>query len=475
MHKITFSSYNPATGQIIWEGKQTTFSEIDQAMQKAELASESWSACPLQKRAQYLLAFSEIVRKNQKNLAEIISLENGKPLWESTAEVESVIQKTAISLEAHDMRCGEIIREQANARSVTRHRPHGVVGVLGPYNFPAHLPCSHIIPALLAGNTVLYKPSELTPLVGEKIMELWRQANLPDGVLNMVQGGKDVGEAIASHSALQGLFFTGSGAAGLSLLQKFALEPSKILVLEMGGNNPLIVGDVDDLRAAAYTIIQSIYLSSGQRCTSARRLILTDKARGDNLIAQLIKMMQTIVVGPFTQIPEPFMGPVISEKQAIKVLEAERTLHANGGKYLVKMNHLQPGTGFLSPGLIDVTHCKNRPDEEIFGPLLQVIYVNGLPEAIKEANHTKFGLSAGLLSDKEEEYNYFYGRIRAGIINWNMPLTGASSRAPFGGIKCSGNHRPSAYYAADYCSYPVASMEKSKGALPSFTPSGISF
>lgn len=468
-----FSSYNPATGECLWQGKEAAQPEVDEAVLQAKRAFEKWSTLAIDERSHYLTEFSEILRDSQRDLAEVISKETGKPLWDSINEVESMINKVGISLEAYGRRCAGMIRDQPHGRSITRHRPHGVVAVFGPYNFPGHLPNGHIVPALLAGNTVVFKSSELTPLVAETTLRYWQKAGLPEGVLNLIQGGRETGQALIHQPDLQGLFFTGSYQTGKLLSELFASQPSKILALEMGGNNPLVIGEIGDTQAAAYVTIQSAYLSSGQRCTCARRLIVPKTQQGDELIATLIDMIGTISVGPYTNLPEPFMGPVISEKHALKVLEAQENLRSKGGQPLVEMHQLQSGTGFLSPGLMDVTNVSDRPDEEIFGPFLQVIRINDFQEAIDEANNTKYGLAAGLLSQRQEEYAYFYRHIQAGVVNWNTPLTGASSAAPFGGIKCSGNHRPSAYYAADYCAYPVASIESSELKMPSFFAPGI--
>lgn len=468
-----FSSHDPATGEIIWQGKEASKTDVDEAVHQAKRAFETWSNLPLGERSRLLVNFSKALRNSQNDFTKVISKETGKPLWDSTHEVEAMINKTEISLEAYSRRCAEMIRDQPHARSITRHRPHGVVAVLGPYNFPGHLPNGHIIPALLAGNTVVFKPSEWTPLVAEETLRFWQKIELPPGAINLVQGGSETGQAVIHHPDIQGLFFTGSYSTGLMLSQLFASQPSKILALEMGGNNPLVIGEISDTRAAAYVVLQSAYLSSGQRCTCARRLIIPNTKMGEKVLVDLMEMIEALSIGPYTQIPEPFMGPVISEKHAHHILEAQGKLKSQGGIPLIEMRHLQPGTGFISPGLMDVTSIEKRLDQEIFGPFLQVIRTHDFQEAIDEANATQFGLSAGLLSQKQEEYDDFFRHIRAGIINWNTPLTGASSTAPFGGVKCSGNHRPSAYYAADYCAYPVASLETPELKMPPFFSPGI--
>lgn len=461
-----FSSENPATGEILWQGNSASLSDVAMAVQAAEEALPSWSSLSVQERFRFISDFASLLKERQSDFAETISQETGKPLWDSMKEVDAMHHKAAISLDAFEKRCTEIKKDLPHASSITRHRPHGVVAILGPYNFPGHLPNGHIMPALLAGNTAVFKPSELTPLVAEKTLRLWIEAGLPKGVLNLIQGGKASGDLLVKHPGIQGLFFTGSYAAGQYFSQVFSSSLSKILALELGGNNPLVVGDVSDLRAAAYTIVMSAFLSSGQRCTCARRLILPETSLGTDLLNELLGMIESISIGPYTQNPEPFMGPLISNKHADGLLDKQNELQTKGGKILAPMRRTDPDHPFITPGLMDVTTIPARPDEEIFGPFLQVIFVRSFEEALHEANQTKFGLAAGLLSVNPEEYHQFFMKVQAGVVNWNTPLTGASSSAPFGGIKGSGNHRPSAYYAADYCSYPIASLENPELAMP---------
>lgn len=468
-----FTSHNPATQEVLWTGNCATQADINKAVERAQKSYPVWSALTLDERSLYLNRFAETLDKEYYTFAEIISKETGKPLWESKNEVKAMIHKVALSLEAYGSRCAGIIHEQPLGRTVTRHHPIGVIGILGPFNFPGHLPSGHIIPALLAGNTIVFKPSELTPLVGEALCNVWNQAGLPNGVLNLVQGGAETGQALAKHDGIKGLFFTGSYKVGKWLAEQLGPQPQKILVLEMGGNNPLVVGALSNPKAAAFLTIQSAYITTGQRCTCARRLIVIKNETSQAFMDCLQEMIGSIIVGAYTDVPEPYMGPIIAERYASNILKAQDSLEKQGGIPLIKMRQLRPDTPFLSPGLMDVTSIKNRPDEEIFGPFLQVIQVKDLNEAIKEANNTKFGLSAGILTYKQDEYDQFYRNIRAGIINWNAPLTGASSAAPFGGVECSGNFRPSAYYAADYCSYPVASTESVQLKLPPTLPPGI--
>lgn len=466
-------TFNQATGERLWSGSSGGKADVAECALAARQAFDYWAAMPVEDRLVYLRTFASVLKKKLSLLSEVISKEIGKPLWESRAEVLSMIAKVEISIEAQAERCRIVSKPHPLGNSVTTHRPLGVVAVFGPFNFPGHLPNGHIIPALLAGNTVIFKPSEYSPLVAEETMRCWEKTSLPPGVINMIQGGRETGKHLAEHPDIDGLFFTGSSSTGKKLSELFASRPEKMISLEMGGNNPLIVGSISDIEAAVYTIIQSAYLTSGQRCTCARRLIVVEEIF-PHLAKVLISNINRIKVGFYTEKPEPYMGPVISPKTAEGLLKKQTTLIENGANPLVEMRSLRHGTGLLSPGLLDTTTCQNLPDEEIFGPLLKVIKVKDLKEGILKANDTAYGLSAGILSDNEEEYRLFKKNIKAGIINWNAPLTGASSSAPFGGVGLSGNHRPSGYYAADYCSYPVASIEASMLKIPSNVTPGLS-
>ena len=468
-----FESLNPVTQQVLWSGQGADASQVDAAVNAARQAFAGWAKRSFDARLKVLEAFADSLKANADALARCIGEETGKPLWESATEVTSMINKVAISVQSYRERTGEKSGPLGDATAVLRHKPHGVVAVFGPYNFPGHLPNGHIVPALLAGNCVVFKPSELTPKVAELTVKCWIEAGLPAGVLNLLQGARDTGIALAAHAGIDGLFFTGSSRTGNALHQQFAGRPEKILALEMGGNNPLVVDQVADVEAAVYTIIQSAFISAGQRCTCARRLLVPEGAWGDSLLTRLVEVSQRIEVGAFDQQPAPFMGSVISLQAARALMDAQEVLLGSGAVALLEMSQPDSNAALLTPGILDVTEVSERSDEELFGPLLQVIRYADFDAAIAEANNTAFGLAAGLLSDSEARYQQFWLESRAGIVNWNKQLTGAASSAPFGGIGASGNHRASAYYAADYCAYPVASLETPTLALPTALTPGV--
>jgi succinylglutamic semialdehyde dehydrogenase len=378
-------------------------------------------------------------------------------------------------VQAYHERTGEKRAPMADGVAVLRHRPHGVVAVFGPYNFPGHLPNGHIVPALIAGNAVVFKPSELAPGVAAATVALWAQAGLPAGVLNLVQGEKDTGVALANHRQIDGLFFTGSSDTGTLLHKQFGGRPEIVLALEMGGNNPLVVAPVEDIDAAVHHTIQSAFLSAGQRCTCARRLFVPDDAFGARFMARLTEVTSKIRYGAFDADPQPFMGAVVSARAAAKLGAAQTQLIEAGAKPVLEMTQRDSRLGLVSPAILDVTSARNIPDEEHFGPMLQVTRYTTIDDAIKRANDTAYGLSAGLLADDESAWTHFQRTIRAGIVNWNRPTNGASSAAPFGGIGRSGNQRPSAYYAADYCSYPMASVESAQLQMPASVSPGLEF
>ena len=438
-------------------------------MASARAAFIGWSLTSLDDRKALLLRYRDRLTARADELAELISREVGKPLWESRGEVATMISKVAISIDAFEKRTGtHFISTSATGATELTHRPHGVMVVLAPFNFPGHLANGHFVPALLAGNTIVLKPSEFTPLVGQFFGDVMAECGVPDGVFNVVIGGGGVGQQIANHPELDGLCFTGSSSTGRQLASVFGRMPEKILALEMGGNNPFILHSAADPVAAAAVIAQAAFLTSGQRCTCTRRLIVVSSENTDSVLGELIRLADSVTVGPYYSRPEPFMGTVISQNAALHLQSVADGLVKRGGVVLGQQR--KPQGAFFFPTIIDVSQVSHLADKEIFGPLLQVIRANRLDDAIREANNTRFGLSASVMSIGRDTFEYCFGRIRAGIINWNTPTTGSSSQAPFGGIGWSGNHRPTALYAADYCAYPVVSTQAEAPAMPAAIP-----
>ncbi|AYA69552.1 succinylglutamate-semialdehyde dehydrogenase [Acinetobacter sp. WCHA55] len=464
---------DPVTQEKIWHGAEATTEQVEQACQSARAAFAAWARRPLAERLEIIQRFASLLEQNKQQLATIISRETSKPIWETLTEVQSMIGKVAISVRAYHERTGESLTEMPDGAASLRHRPHGVLAVFGPYNFPGHLPNGHIVPALIAGNTLVFKPSELTPWTAEETVKLWQEAGLPAGVLNLVQGGRSTGEALAQSHEIDGLLFTGSANTGYHLHKQLAGVPEKILALEMGGNNALIIDEITDIDAVVNLTVQSAFISAGQRCTCARRLIIKNGAVGDAFIQRLVEVSRNLVVGQWDAQPQPFMGGVISLQAAKQILQAQQRLIDLGAQVLLPVTQADANSSLLSPGLLDVTHVSDVPDEEYFGPLSCIYRYDHFDEALALANGTRFGLSVGLVSPDRALFDRLLIEARAGIVNWNKPLTGASSAAPFGGVGASGNHRASAFYAADYCAWPMASLESQQVSLPEKLSPGI--
>lgn len=462
MRMTLFHSTDPATGETVWQGAAVSGQEVETAVAHARRAFPGWAALPLARRIEHIHAFKAALEAKRDSLAEIIARETGKPRWEGLAEVGSMIGKCDVSITAQAERAATRETGMPFGAAVLRHRPHGVMAVLGPYNFPGHLPNGHIVPALLAGNTVVFKPSELTPSVGAAMAECWVSTGLPAGVFNIVQGSRETGAALVDAD-IDGLLFTGSAGAGAHFRRILADRPQVISALELGGNNPLILWD-GDIEEAASVAVQSGYITTGQRCSCARRLIVPEGARGDAFVDAIVALADRLRIGAWDEDPAPFMGPLISDAAANTARVRFDALAALGGRVIRPLGSVSDrSAAFVTPALIDMTGIA-APDEEIFAPILQVWRVTDFDAAILAANDTRFGLSAGLVSEDDALWARFLHESRAGVVNRNRPTTGAAGSMPFGGTSESGNHRPSAYYAADYCAYPVASFEAKSAA-----------
>ncbi len=449
-------SYEPATGAELWRGR---IGDVDEAVSRARRAWPAWAAQPLTTRMELVRRFANELRKEHEKLATTIARETGKPLWEASAEVETVINLVEISIRAYAERTAQRKFDNAlQGMMALRHKPHGVMAVIGPFCAPAELPAYHIIPALIAGNTVVFKASEKAPASGEMLIRCFTQAGIAANVVQFLAGGPAEGQDLAVHDGIDGVLFTGSAHTGITINRKLAARPDKIVALEMGGSNPMVVWDTPKVTDAAALIVQSAFAGTGQRCTAARRLIVKSSIY-DTIVGEVKALADRIIFGqPFDE-PAPFMGPVIDNPTADGLTESFLYLLSNGGKAIKHLVRPDDTLPFLTPAIIDTTGVKDRPDVELFGPILQVIRAEDFDHAIAEANSTRFGLAASLVGGSPQDYNRFWAHVRAGVVNWNRATIGTSAAAPIGGIGLSGNHRPSGYYAADYCAYPVSSAE----------------
>ncbi len=494
----SLESREPASSaRVVWRGGVDP-SHVDAAVDAARGALAVWSAWPFEQRAKVLRTFKALAIKHEAALTALIRDEVGKPAWDAKAEAQLLAAKVDITLDAGNpgaplARVGGF--EVALAPTRTGRcwfRPHGVMAVIGPFNFPAHLPNGHIVPALAMGNTVVFKPSDKAPGVGEFLAALYQMAldehGAPPGVVNLVQGGAEVASRLVSHDGPDGVLFTGSWPVGRRIMEANLDRPGRILALEMGGNNAAVVMDDADLRQAAIECVRSAFITAGQRCTCTRRLIV-HRAAAARLIPAVCKAASSLIIGrPDAEHPV-FMGPLISEAARAGALAQIGALARAGGEMLVEARAIdgpsEPGSPgwYMTPGVMRVERFVPRThgsatmqagcDDEIFAPFLRVSVVDTLDEAIEQVNATAFGLAASIFTRERANAERFMREARAGCINWNTGTAGASSKLPFGGLGHSGNHRPAGAFSLDYCAYPVAGMVEAGDA--STTPPGMRF
>ncbi|MBI4595366.1 MAG: aldehyde dehydrogenase family protein [Candidatus Tectomicrobia bacterium] len=430
---------------------------VQRTVEAASQAFSEWKLLPLHKRMGFFDSLYNQLRKGAYSLAQIISRETGKPYWESKTEVKAMSDKIKITRDQSMPLIATKPSEEATERY--SFKPRGVLAVLGPFNMPGHLPWGHIIPALMTGNTVIFKPSELTPAVGQKLAEIIHEAGFPPGVFNLIQGPKEVGSSLIAHPALNGILFTGSYQTGQRIKEAIRQHVGKILALEMGGKNAAIVLDDAHIDKALYEVLIGASITTGQRCSSTSRLII-DKRIADEFLTRLIELAKRMVIGyPFDD--GVFMGPLISGSAREKFCDFQKKAFQEGAEILLEGGVLEQDRKgyYVSPSIHLVKNLNPEniyQNEEIFGPDLAVYLVDNLREAIDIQNQSSYGLALSLFSRSQEAFEKVLQECCVGVIHWNKATTGASSRLPFGGQKKSGNDHPSALFAPFYCTYPVA-------------------
>jgi len=443
---------------------------VDEAVRRARAAFPAWRDAGFQARAETIRRFRDLVGRRREELAELIAREVGKAIWEARGEADLLPAKADVTL-TEGMRFTQPMQAAANARA-TFH-PRGVLAVLGPFNFPAHLPNGHIIPALATGNTIVFKPSEMAPAVGDWMSRIWRDAGLPHGVLEIVQGRAETGRVLALHPGVDGILFTGSYAVGRSLREEILDQPGKILALEMGGKNAMIVLEDADLDLAVSEAAISICATTGQRCSSLSR-VFVEQSRMEEFAEILCRVLAGVRIGPPLD-PNVFMGPLISRFAFEKVMRYRGQVAAAGGRRIFRgeIDRLAP---YIAPSLVrflnaEQTHPYQR--EEIFGPDAALYPVTGLDEAIAAVNDADYGLAASVMSRDRSKFRHCVGRIRTGVLNWNKGTVGASGRLPFGGVGRSGNNHPAGILSTVYCTFPQAHLENDGDFDPETLPPGI--
>ena len=428
-------------------------SQADAAVAAAREAQPAFAARPSGDREQLVRRIGVALKDHEEELARAIALDVGKPLWEARTEAQACSAKAAITAD-EGMKLVSPFPAPGQPGAECRFRPLGVLAVLGPFNFPVHLPNGHILPALACGNAVVFKPSDVAPHAAEVYARCLDQAGVPRGLFNLVQGGPAVGAALAAHEGVDGILFTGSWAVGQAI-QKANQGRTKLLALEMGGKNAAVVLADADLEKAAYDVLFSAFVSAGQRCTAASRAIVVGDAR--RFAQRIVQLARKLSIGhPLDE--GVFMGPLASPAALEKF---ERGIRAAEAETLLDARRLQPRGlegCYVSPSVHFVGQRRSSAyeREELFGPDLAVYPAGSEEEAFQIANATDYGLAASVHTRSEQTFDRCQRALECGVVNWNAPTVGASGRLPFGGLKRSGNHRPAALWSTLYCSAPVA-------------------
>lgn len=437
--------------------------DVDFAVEAARSAFKSWSKLSLDDRINYVLKLKDVFIARKEEIAKCISRETGKPYWETLGEAGALAGKIDITIKASL----DLVKEQEIEGALPgvtgriKYKPRGVLGVLGPFNFPAHLPNGHYIPALLTGNTVVFKPSELTPFTAELLAECVKEAELPKGVWNLVQGSADVGKRLVAHEDIDSILFTGSYETGLAIKTSIASHYWKSTALEMGGKNTSIVWKDTDMDRAIYQNIFGAFASTGQRCSCTSRIIVHDEVY-DQFVDRFYKTAKTIQIGHWSK--DVFMGPLINDKSVEKFLRFQEIAKREGAENIMRGKSIEPEYQghYVTPSL-NLIHEPNSESvyekEEIFGPNVAIYKTSELDEAILLANDTNYGLSGAVFTKDRSIYEKVASDLDVGLLNWNRATCGASSKLPFGGTKKSGNGHPSAHFAVYYCTVPVAYLE----------------
>ncbi|MDX2116889.1 MAG: aldehyde dehydrogenase family protein [Planctomycetota bacterium] len=469
----TLTSRNPARPtHTIWSGAPV-LSHAAEAARAARDAGREWSRWPLEKRIGVLREFQKICAARLDAITMLIRDETGKVSWDAKGEAGLLGPKVDITLDqsaegAMRRVTGLELDLGGTKRGRSWFRPHGVMAVLGPFNFPMHLPNGHIVPALAMGNTIVLKPSDKTPACGQLLGELYQAAleaaGAPRGVVNVVQGGADVAKALIASDDVDGILFTGSWPVGRRILEANLDRPGRIVALEMGGNNAAVILPDADLKQAVIECVRCAFITSGQRCTCTRRVIVHESV-ASKVIPAICKAASALIIGDPAATHPVFMGPVINADAQRGILDAQARFVAAGAEALVPATASDAGTGgsYVTPGVLRVDAFRADDegggcDVEVFGPLLRISVVKNLDDAIAQANATRYGLAASIFTRDQNAIDRFLHEAKAGCVNINCGTAGASSKLPFGGLGLSGNHRPAGSFSLDYCAYPVAGM-----------------
>jgi aldehyde dehydrogenase (NAD+) len=434
---------NPAnTADIIGTIRLSTRDEARSAVEAAYNAFKGWKTTPAPTRGKIVARFARLLEENKEEIAQLLTREEGKTLAEARGELQRAINVAEFCAGEARRLNGETIQSELPANfAYTVKEPHGVVACITPWNFPVAIPVWKIAPALVAGNTVVFKPAEATPATAVRICELFEAAGAPKGVLNLILGkGSEIGEEITNHPAVRAISFTGSTEVGIKLYEQAARRGARVQC-EMGGKNPVVVMEDADMNLAVESTAQGAFGSTGQRCTATSRAVVVDKI-ADEFVRKIVERAKRMRIGDGAD-SNTEMGPSVDEKQFKTVLQYIDVGREDGAQLLCGGRRAE-GDGlengyFIEPTVFDrVTPDMRIAREEIFGPVLSVLRVKDFEEAMTVANDSEYGLTSSIFTNDPNLIFRFIDEIETGMTHINSPTTGGEAHIPFGGVKMTG-------------------------------------
>ena len=442
----------------------SSIESVPDAVGSACRAFRNWSALRMAERKKYLKRLAAEIQKNKNALAMLVTREMGKTLSESESEVDRIVQKIKITCDFESRLLAETRHEISHGVfGAIQYRPRGVIVVISPFNVPAYLGLAPTASALAVGNTVILKPSELAPFVGQFIAEIFQKAGFPSGVFNLLQGGGDVGEALVTAGGVDGVMFTGSWQTGSRIQEKLIHFPEKICALEMGGKNAAIILKDADLSAATEEILNGAFMTTGQRCNATSRVII-EKPLLKKFLDDFLRKNDRLVPG-YGEDQGVSFGPLVSAKALSRAEnligkargEGFEILRSGGRLTLQKRGYyLKPSVHFRESPPAGTAQDGTYTDEEIFAPDVAIYAVKNLDEAIELNNRPRYGLVTALFTHSKKNFEHALAECQTGLVNWNVSTTRSSSRLPFGGLKRSGNHHPAGFFSPFIFTIPTA-------------------
>jgi succinylglutamic semialdehyde dehydrogenase len=455
----------PADTSLLLWSCPVDYTHIDAVIDSAQTGFHNWRKKSLNERANYLKKYQECCLARKEEIAEAIALESGKPYWEALTEANAVIGKIDVTINESMPRIENKTYNKILAETTGHlfYKPLGPCFIIGPFNFPCHLANGQITSALIAGNSIIFKPSDKTCYSGQILIECFHAAGFPKGVVNLVQGDGEVARRLLKSKIIKGVYFTGSKDVGLDILKTTHTDLSKMVQLELGGKNGCIIHSDAPLEHTYPELLRSSFMTTGQRCTSTAIVAIQDKLL-DEFIDKFHSYAKKIIIDhPIDFEEEPFMGPLVDKNSFDKYLlfmgmaKRENIEEIMRGKHLQRKyqgHYVTPSIHFAK----EYNQDSHFLTSEIFGPNVTFIPYKEIEEAIEIVNHSEYGLAASLFASDPKLYELCVRDLDVGLVNFNKSTVGASSKLPFGGVKNSGNYRPAAVSTVDACVYQMAGL-----------------